>query len=407
VQIEAVGKPIQAPPRPFLKWPGGKRQLLPELLQAVASAGKFKRYFEPFLGGGALFFELARAGRLQRGAFLSDINPGLMDAYRGVRDDVETVVRLLHEHKHAHSEAHFYRVRAQVPATLAERAARIIYLNRTCFNGLYRENSKGQFNTPFGRYRTPLICDEENLRAVAAALRSVDIGASGFVEAVAPARAGDLVYFDPPYAPLSKTSDFTAYSKGGFGAADHELLAAVFADLAQRGVKLMLSNSLTPGTNTLYEGFNLYRVQARRSINSKSDRRGEIAEVLVTNFPLADSAAGAPASSRAELISGASRSFEKTLARQWLRGNGYADVAALIDEVTAEWHATGRGTRRNWWAVLAGGRGGKPCAVAGRVFPVLRAAQIRQGLPVTDNALCRDPLEKPPLCRVPGRRTAG
>ena len=402
-----MGQLRQAPPRPFLKWPGGKRQLLPELLQAVASAGKFKRYFEPFLGGGALFFELARAGRLQRGACLSDINATLMDTYRGVRDDVESIIRLLLQHKRDHSEAHFYQVRAQLPETLAERAARIIYLNRTCFNGLYRENSKGQFNTPFGRYRNPLICDDENLRCVAGALCGVEIAATEFAAAVARARPGDLVYFDPPYAPLSKTAYFTDYSREGFGAADHALLAATFAELAERGVKVMLSNSLTPMTLELYKDFNLYRVQARRSINSKSDRRGEIGEVLVTSFPLEVTAQDGSTSGRAEMISGASRTYEKTLARQWLQDNGYQDVAALIDEVTAEWQATQRGTRRNWWAVLAGGQGGKPRCIAGKVFPVLRAAQIRQGLPVTDNALCRNPLEKPPLSRAPGRRAGG
>ena len=171
---------IPPPPRPFLKWPGGKRQLLPELLKAIGAAGTFAHYHEPFLGGGALVFALARTERLNQTAYISDVNPNLIDAYLGVRDDVDGVIAHLKEHAQQHCEDSYYTVRAQSPRTLIRRAARVIYLNKTCFNGLYRENSKGKFNSPFGRYKNPTICDEPNLRSVASMLQSVDIGARGF-----------------------------------------------------------------------------------------------------------------------------------------------------------------------------------------------------------------------------------
>ena len=150
-------------PRPFLKWVGGKRQLLPALLQAVDSTGSFADYHEPFLGGGALFFALSRSGRLSGRSHLSDVNQNLMDAYVGVRDHASAIVRLLKKHRKQHCEEYFYDVRAAVPRNLPGRAARVIYLNKTCFNGLYRENSKGKFNAPFGRYKNPAIFDEEKL----------------------------------------------------------------------------------------------------------------------------------------------------------------------------------------------------------------------------------------------------
>ena len=275
-------------PRPFLKWVGGKRQLLRKLLEMVDSVGSFGRYHEPFLGGGALFFALARANRLRGRTYLSDINPNLIEAYQGLRQNVDDVIRLLKIHKRRHCEDYFYQVRACVPTTQAGRTARIIYLNKTCFNGLYRENSKGKFNVPFGRYVNPNICDEENLRGVAATLRNVDIEARDFTAATKLIRRGDLVYFDPPYNPVSKTSGFTDYAKGGFGVDAQEKLARTFAVLAQRGAHVILSNSLTPLMKELYKDFPISEVSAKRSVNSRTDRRGEVMEVLVTTFPLAD-----------------------------------------------------------------------------------------------------------------------
>lgn len=278
-------------PRPFLKWVGGKRQLLRKLLEVVDSVGSFGRYHEPFLGGGALFFALARAHRLRGKTYLSDINPNLIEAYQGLRQNVDDVIRLLKIHKRRHCEEYFYQVRAQVPTTQAGRTARIIYLNKTCFNGLYRENSKGKFNVPFGRYVNPNICDEDNLRGVGATLRNVDIEARDFTAATRLIRRGDLVYFDPPYNPVSKTSGFTDYAKGGFGVDAQEKLAKTFAVLAQRGAHVILSNSLTPLMTELYKDFHISEVAAKRSVNSRTDRRGEVLEVLVTTFPLADAQA--------------------------------------------------------------------------------------------------------------------
>ena len=280
-----MGSTTGAPPRPFLKWAGGKRQLIPALLEAVEAAGPFRRYHEPLLGGGALFFTLARTGRLRAPACLSDVNRNLIDAYLGLRDDTDAVIGHLREHRRRHGETHFYRVRDARPRTLSRRAARVIYLNRTCYNGLYRENSKGRFNTPFGHYVNPKICDAENLRAVAAALAGLDIGARDFGCVLERARRGDLVYFDPPYHPVSKTSHFTAYSQDGFGSDAQRRLAEVAATLAGRGVKVMLSNSMTDFTRDLYRGFHVRRVLASRNINSRADRRGKVSEALITSFP--------------------------------------------------------------------------------------------------------------------------
>ena len=273
------------PPRPFLKWAGGKRQLVPELLGTIDAAGPVRRYHEPLLGGGALFFALARSGRLKRPACLSDVNRNLIDAYLALRDDADLVIRHLKEHRRRHSEAYFYQVRDARPRAPSRRAARIIYLNRTCYNGLYRENSKGRFNTPFGHYAAPMICDEENLRAVAATLAEVDIAARDFACVLALAERDDLVYFDPPYHPVSKTSRFTSYSRDGFGADEQRRLAEVAAVLVRRGVKVVLSNSMTEFTRELYRGFHCREVLAARNINSRADRRGKIPEALFASFP--------------------------------------------------------------------------------------------------------------------------
>ncbi len=272
-------------PRPFLKWVGGKAQLLGALMPQVERAGAFGRYHEPFVGGGALFFELARLHKLgRRKAFLSDGNRNLIDVYTALRENPDRVIALLEQHKTRHSEEYFYAVRAEVPADLTERAARIIYLNKTCFNGLYRENSKGEFNTPFGRYKNPLICDAPNLRAVAKALERAQIECRPFESVLDKTKPGDLVYFDPPYHPVSKTASFTAYEKGGFGEREQRSLAEVFAKLDRRGVKVMLSNSMTPLIRELYQDFEIAAVSAKRSVNCRSDRRGPIDEALVLNF---------------------------------------------------------------------------------------------------------------------------
>lgn len=274
-----------APPRPFLKWAGGKGQLIYELMARVDRAGQFGRYHEPFIGGGALFFYLYRLNRLGRKrAYLSDSNERLIEAYTGVRDHVEEVIGLLCGHAAVHGRDYYYEIRARVPETAPARAARILYLNRTCFNGLYRENSRGEFNVPIGSYVNPVICDAENLRAASEALKKAHIEACPFEAVLKRAQPGDFVYFDPPYHPISKTSSFTTYAKDDFGEDDQRRLADVFANLAENGVKVLLSNSMTPLVQGLYERFNIDEVFATRAVNSRADRRGKIAEALVRNF---------------------------------------------------------------------------------------------------------------------------
>ncbi len=271
-------------PAPFLKWVGGKRQLLPELLRRIERLETFGAYHEPFVGGGALFFELWSRGRLSGPVRLSDNNPNLIVAYEGVKHEVEPVIELLREHARRHDKEHYYATRAAQPDSLAAQAARIIYLNRTCFNGLFRENSRGEFNVPMGRYVNPRICDEANLRAVAKALREVRIEIAPFDSVLDAAAPGDLVYFDPPYHPVSATANFTAYQKGGFGEEDQRMLAGVFRTLDASGVYVLLSNSWTEFVRGLYADFALEKVSASRCVNSRADRRGAVWEVLVRNF---------------------------------------------------------------------------------------------------------------------------
>lgn len=284
-EVVTLSNVIQRPPRPFLKWAGGKRQLLPELIARVRQAGSFARYHEPFVGGAALYFELAGRGELgSRPAFLSDVNSRLIEIYRSVQCEPDSVIAALREHKQLHSEEHYYATRAQVPASDTDRAARIIYLNRTCFNGLYRENSRGEFNVPMGRYTNPLICDEANLHAASRALSKAKLHCRGFQEAAKDVKAGDFVYFDPPYDPLSATSVFTSYHQDNFGTDEQRQLAETFRTLHERGAKLLLSNSDTPLIRALYADFTIEEVQATRNVNSRADRRGKITELLVRNY---------------------------------------------------------------------------------------------------------------------------
>lgn len=268
-------------PRPFLKWVGGKTQLLEQIEPLLPS--RFERYFEPFVGGAALFFAL-RARGLAKSAVLSDVNRELVDCYVAIRDHVEAVIRALRAHRY--EREHYYAVRAWKPADLepAARAARTIFLNKTGYNGLYRVNRSGQFNVPFGRFTNPSFCDPDTLRACSRALRGVAIENRDFSGVLEEARRGDFVYFDPPYVPLSPTSDFTAYIPGGFGEVQQRKLAAVFAKLAKRGVHAMLSNSETPFVRELYGHFHVDVVHASRSVNSNAARRGKLHEVVVRSY---------------------------------------------------------------------------------------------------------------------------
>jgi DNA adenine methylase len=278
---------VSATPRPFLKWAGGKSQLLGRLRTCVPSS--YDRYFEPFLGGGALFFSLRPAKGV-----LGDINREIVDCYTAVRDDVGGLVRALRNHRY--DTDHYYAVRDADPAALSlvERAARTIFLNKTGFNGLYRVNRAGKFNVPFGRYAKPAICDEENLRACSAALANAELVAGDFACVAARAKAGDFVYFDPPYVPLSRTAAFTAYAPGGFDLDAQSRLAAFFGKLAARGVALLLSNSDVPEIRKLYARYRIHTVAATRAINSNATRRGPVKEVLVHHLNNGDRRTKAP-----------------------------------------------------------------------------------------------------------------
>jgi DNA adenine methylase len=267
---------------PFLKWAGGKRQLLTHIEALVPE--RIDTYFEPFLGGAAVFFRLAAARRFRR-AVLADANPELVNCYQAIRDDVDGVVAALRLYKN--DRALYYRVRRRDPEKLSatDRAARLIYLNRCGYNGLYRVNSKGQFNVPFGRYKKPLICDEARLRAASTALQKVKIVCADFAKTLRHVRAGDFVYLDPPYVPLSSTSSFTAYARSNFGPADQERLAEMLRALGAREIPALLSNSDCQTTRDLYEGFDdISTVPARRAINSVGHGRGPVDEILVRSF---------------------------------------------------------------------------------------------------------------------------
>ena len=271
--------------RPFLKWAGGKTQLLPRFEALYPPAGRARRYIEPFVGSAAVFFQVRRLLRPEE-VLLADGNEELINAYREIQGSVHRVIRLLSEHRRLHSKEHYYRTRSLQARDLspARRAARFIYLNRTCFNGLYRVNRLGGFNVPMGSYRNPPILDAENLRNVARSLAGVELKVAPFHETLDYARAGDFIYFDPPYHPVSETSRFTSYTRDSFGASDQEELAKVFAALGRRGCLVMLSNSDCAFIRGLYRDFAIHAVPARRSINSRGDRRGPVSEVVVLNY---------------------------------------------------------------------------------------------------------------------------
>lgn len=265
-------------PRPFLKWAGGKHKLMAQYRAYFPET--IQTYYEPFLGGGAVFFHL-----LPSQAVLSDVNPALVSVYQCLRDQVDGVISQLFIHQQHHCHKYYYQIRSWRQGTEVEQAARLIYLNKTCFNGLYRENSKGEFNVPMGRYKNPKICNPELLYAVSEAVQSADIQVKPFEAVLEQAQGSqDFVYFDPPYYPLTATSNFTAYSRYAFSELDQVRLRDVFAQLAERGVKVMLSNSDCPLIRDLYRDFNLHPILASRAINSNAKKRGKIPELLITSY---------------------------------------------------------------------------------------------------------------------------
>jgi DNA adenine methylase len=280
---------IKEKPKPFVKWVGGKRQLLKQFqklkLYPPSNFNPLENsYFEPFVGGGAVFFDL-----LPEKAFLSDLNYELVTTYNVIKNDVDKLIASLKRHRY--EKEYFLNMRTKDPKKLSdiEIASRFIFLNRTCFNGLYRVNSKGLFNVPFGKYSNPQICDEENLHRISKALMNTDIKHQDYKEVLSKAKKGDFIYFDPPYYPVSKTASFTSYTAESFLDKEQTELRDTFLSLSKRGCFVMLSNSDTPFINRIYSeirhhGIKITKVAAGRAINSKSSGRGKITEVLVTNY---------------------------------------------------------------------------------------------------------------------------
>jgi DNA adenine methylase len=264
---------------PIVKWVGGKTRLLPELLARMPA--QFNRYYEPFAGGAALFFRVGPAR-----AVLNDFNKDLVNLYTTIGKKVDDVIRRLGVHRKLHNEEHYYEMRARwndvsVSWTNVDRAAAFVYLNKTCFNGLWRVNRSGGFNVPMGRYQDPPICATESLRAAAAVLRHAELRNGHYRDAVKDVRSGDFLYFDPPYDPVTTTANFTGYTAGAFGPDDQRELAELARKLVARGCKVMLSNSDTPFIRSLYKRFRIDRVRCARAINSNAAKRGDVDEVII------------------------------------------------------------------------------------------------------------------------------
>ena len=268
-------------PHPFLKWAGGKRQLIPQMAKYFPN--DYNKFIEPFIGGGAIFFHL-----LPPKSIISDNNPDLINCYKVIKEDVESLIKSLKKHKY--EKDYYYEIRAldrdtEKFAQLSdiEKASRTIYLNKSGYNGLYRVNSKGYFNVPFGRHKNPKICDETNLRNVSRALTNVEIYLGSFEICLNFAEKDDFVYLDPPYYPLSDTALFTSYTKSSFDKDSQIKLHEAFNTLNKRGCKIMLSNSYSNFILDLYKDFNVITLKAKRNINSNSQKRGFIKEVLILN----------------------------------------------------------------------------------------------------------------------------
>lgn len=287
-------------PEPFVKWAGGKSQLL-KVFNTLYPRW-FKTYYEPFLGGGAVFFDLYAKGKISR-AVLSDLNADLMNLWAAIRENVDELINQLEALRRKVSDRAFYYERRREFNSIklrenfldepdVRKASLLIFLNKTCYNGLYRVNAKGEFNVPFGRYRNPQLFDEANLRAVHQALKDRDrirLLCTDFQNAVKNAEKGDFIYFDPPYQPLGKTANFTEYTAGGFGPGEQKRLAEVFRNMDERGCFLMLSNSskrefLEPLYNPYFEKGYVLEVKAARAISSVGSKRGPVKEFVIMNY---------------------------------------------------------------------------------------------------------------------------
>lgn len=278
--------------RPFIKWVGGKAKLVPELRQYLPKS--YNHYYEPFLGGGAFFFGVTDYKK----AFLNDINPHLVAAYKHIRNDIDAIIKelkIIEEQYHALSPSlekqkeMFLQLRQKfndLKDSDINKATLLIFLNKTCFNGMYRENSKGHFNVPFGNHTHPTICDVKNLHAVSKKLQNAEISTGGYHEILKSAGKDDFVYLDPPYYPLNPTSNFTSYHSEGFNHRDQLKLSEIFKELKERGSKVMVSNSTHEEVYKMYEphAHIIQTIDAARAINSKGSDRGKIKELVILSY---------------------------------------------------------------------------------------------------------------------------
>ena len=271
--------------QPFTKWTGGKRQLLPVIRELMPKT--YNRYFEPFVGGGALFFDLA-----PKDAVINDFNAELINCYQQIKDNPQELIEILKIHQEYNSKEYYLDLRSADRderidmMSEVQRAARILYMLRVDFNGLYRVNSKNQFNVPYGRYKNPKIVDDNLISAISTYLNNnqIEIKKGDFEKAVLDVQPGDFVYFDPPYIPLSETSAFTSYTHEGFSYDDQVRLRDTFKKLSDTGAYVMLSNSSSFLVEELYRDFNIHHVEAIRTNGAKSSSRGKISEIIVTNY---------------------------------------------------------------------------------------------------------------------------
>ena len=275
-------------PKPFVKWAGGKRQLIPILNENLPKS--FGTYYEPFIGGGALLFHMLTERDGQK-CSISDLNSDLVLAYTTIRDRIDDLISSLKSHEKNYrkdSKSYYYSVRESNPRSEIEKTSRLLFLNRTCFNGLYRVNSKGKFNVPLGRYTNPNIVNEDNLRSVSNILQAskVSIKCRDFGAVLRDAKKGDLVYFDPPYQPVSDTANFTSYTNKDFTDKDLERLADLCNKLDSKGCKVLLSNSDSKQVSDMFSAkpWKVNKIQANRSINSNSSKRTGHFELLIKNY---------------------------------------------------------------------------------------------------------------------------
>ncbi|MEG0157605.1 MAG: DNA adenine methylase [Anaerovoracaceae bacterium] len=271
---------------PVLKWVGGKRQLLDNIVPQIP---KYSTYCEPFIGGGAVLF-----AEQPKKAIINDSNEELINVYRVIKESPEALIQKLSQHKKENCEQYFYHIRAldRQPEyrqlSDMERAARILYLNKTCFNGLFRVNSSGEFNSPWGKYKNPNITNEESILAMSKYLnkKNIKILCGDYKKALKGLRKGAFVYLDPPYMPISSTSSFTGYTVGGFAGEEQEVLKQQCDLLNKKGIKFLLSNSSCDFIEDLYRDYIIEKVSAKRVVNARSDRRGAVSEVLVRNYEI-------------------------------------------------------------------------------------------------------------------------